>query len=46
MVFQMYELRGFLRKRFVHQFWHHLLILSFLTLGLGLGLGLGMALER
>ena len=32
MAFQTHELRGFLRKYFVRQFWYHLLILSFMTL--------------
>ena len=32
MAFHMHDLCGFLRKRFVRQFWRHLSILSFLTL--------------
>ena len=32
MAFQMHDSCGFLRKRFVRQFWRHLPILSFLTL--------------
>ena len=31
MAFQMHDLCGFYRKRFVRQFWRHLLVLSFLT---------------
>ena len=31
MTFQTHDLCGFRRKRFVRQFWRHLLILSFLT---------------
>ena len=31
MTFQMHDLCGFRTKRFVRQFWRHLLVLSFLT---------------